>query len=355
MAKVLFDYVPSCNNNYIDKMFEKLGLIDKLMTANYVIIKPNFAAGTYVKADSHVVSDLKLVGSLVEFILSVDPDKTVYIAESDSTGFGYAFLKFENLGLPESLNLNDEALKHVKLLDMSRDMLKHIEDDRFLHFTNADKQLWLSKTLLESEFIIDVTNLKTHSVTGFTGACKNLFGTLPVMDKWVYHTHISEVIHDLVLAIKPTLCIVDAFFGMEFNGPVAGKKIDAGYRVWSTDALSADIVSCRMIKLKSKKVKHLRELMKTLRTNENVVIEKTDIDESKVRPFHPPVTFLRIQNRIGLLFQKLGESTQYFGHRIHVTENLLQLLVAMTRPILMAVFGRERLVAMKHKILGDNK
>ena len=355
MAKVLFDYTPEYNNEYLFGMFEKIDLIERLKNANYVIIKPNFAAGTYVKADSHVVSDLRLVGRLVEFVLSVDPDKTVYVAESDSTGFGYAFLKFENLGLPESLCLSDEAFKHVKLLDMSRDMLKHVEDDRFLHFTNADKQLWLSKTLLESEFVIDVTNLKTHSVTGFTGACKNLFGTLPVMDKWVYHTHISEVIHDLVLAIKPTLCIVDAFFGMEFNGPVAGKKVDAGYRVWSTDALSVDIVSCRMINLKPNKVKHLKELIKTLGTNANDVIKETDIDEGKVRPFHPPVAFLRVQNRIGLLFQQLGESTQYFGHRIHVTENLLQLLVAMTRPILMAVFGKERLVAMKHKILGDKK
>ena len=355
MAKVFLDYTPIYDNQFLGGMFKKLGLIEKLRTANYVVIKPNFAAGTYVEADSHVVTDLKLMGRLVEYILTVTPEKTVYIAESDSTGFGFAFLKFENLKLPESLCISDEALKHIKLLDMSRDMLKQVEDTRFLHFTNADKQLWVSKTLLESDFIIDATNLKTHSVTGFTGACKNLFGTLPTTEKWPYHTHISEIIHDLVLAIHPTLCIVDAFYGMEYNGPVAGKKVDAGYRVWSTDALSADIISCRMIDYKAKKVKHLRELIKTTGLNAEEVVAETDIDESKVRPFHPPVTFLRVQNRIGLFFQRIGEAIQYFGHRIHVTENLFQLLIAMVRPILMAIFGKERLVAMKHKILGDKK
>jgi uncharacterized protein (DUF362 family) len=336
-------------------MFEKLKLTEKLKDANYVVIKPNFAAGTYVEADSHVVTDIRLVGRLVEFVLYVDPEKTVYIAESDSTGFGFAFLKFENLKLPESLCVSAETLKHVKLLDMSRDMLKQVDDKRFLHFTNADKQLWLSKTLLEADFIIDATNLKTHSVTGFTGACKNLFGTLPTTEKWPYHTHISEIIHDLVLAVKPTLCIVDAFYGMEYNGPVAGKKVDAGYRVWSTDALAADIVSCRMIEHKPKKVKHLKELMKTIGVVADDVIKATVIDESKVRPFHPPVTFLRVQNRMGLFLQRIGEAIQYFGHRIHVTENLFQLLIAMGRPILMAIFGKERLVAMKRKLLGDKK
>lgn len=355
MAKVYFDYTPVYENEFLNEMFEKLELIEKLKLANYVVIKPNFAAGTYVKADSHVVSDLKLVGRLIEYILLIAPEKTIYIAESDSTGSGYAFLKFENLGLPESLCVSEKSLDHIKLLDMSRDMLKHIEDDRFLYFTNADKQLWLSKTLIESDFIIDATNLKTHSVTGFTGACKNLFGTLPTTEKWVYHTHISEIIHDLVLAINPTLCIVDAMFGMEYNGPVAGKKIDAGYRVWSTDATSADIVSCRMIELKTKKVKHLKELIKTTETNPQEVVLNTVIDESKVKPFHPPVAFLRVQNRIGLFFQRIGEEVQYFGHRIHVTENPFQLLIAMTRPILMAIFGKERLVAMKHKIFGDKK
>lgn len=355
MAKVYLDYTPVYENEFLYDMFENLELIEKLKSANYVVIKPNFAAGTYVKADSHVVSDLKLIGKLIDFILSIAPEKTIYIAESDSTGSGYAFLKFENLGLPESLCVSKKSLDNIKLLDMSRDMLKHIEDDRFLHFTNADKQLWLSKILVESEFVIDATNLKTHSVTGFTGACKNLFGTLPTTEKWVYHTHISEIIHDLVLAVKPTLCIVDAMYGMEYNGPVAGKKIDAGYRVWSTDAISADIVACRMIELKSKKVKHLKELIKTTGIDANEIINNTIIDESKVRPFHPPVTFLRVHNRIGLFFQRIGEDIQYFGHRIHVTQNIIQLLIAMTRPILMSIFGKERLVAMKHKIFGDKK
>ena len=156
---VLIEYQPIYNNKILYQMFSEFNLLDKIKNANYIVIKPNFAAGTYVELDSHVVTDVKMIGKLIEFLLTIDPNKTIYIAEADSTGFGFAFLKFENLQLPGSLEISEEALKHVRLLDMSRDILKHIENSHFKYFTNFDKQLWLSKTLMECDFIIDATNL----------------------------------------------------------------------------------------------------------------------------------------------------------------------------------------------------
>lgn len=349
--KIFLDYQKHLDQPYLDQVFQRLNLSRRLKSANYVVIKPNFAAGTYVKADSHVVTDLKLIGKLIEYILFVDPKKIIYIAESDSTGFGFAFLKFENLKLPESLNISKNALKHVKLLDLSRDRLLQIENNQFLYFTNFDRQLWLSEILMKSDFVIDVTNLKSHSVTGFTGACKNLFGTLYPSEKWIFHTHITEIIHDLVLAVQPSLCIVDAFYGMEYNGPVAGKKVDAGFRVWSSSAVAADIVSCHMAGFNYKKIVHLKKLLRTTKINPQKIISESRINKDTLLLFHPPTLFLRITNKIGLFLQRAGEIIQYFGHRIHVTSNLLQILVAIVRPALMAILGRERLVKIKRKIL----
>lgn len=349
---ILFDYDEEAKEKSISLLFNKLGLDIKLEKVNYVVIKPNFAAGSYVKADSHVVSNLEFIRKIIKYILSIRKNITIYIAESDSTGYGFAYLKFKNLGLPESLGLNKDELDHVKLLDLSRDELVEVKDKRFKYFTNADKQLWLSKTLLESQFVIDLTNLKTHSVTGYTGSCKNLFGTLYQCDKWIFHTHISEVIHDLTLAINPTLSIVDGFYGMEYNGPVAGKKIDIGFRVWGNNAVLTDIIASRMVSINYKRIKHLRELVKTEEIDVTNIVNDIEIDKNKVIKIHKPYLFLRIMNRVGLFFQRIGESIQYFGHRVHVTRNILELLVSIVRPILMKLFGIDRLKKIKKLIIG---
>ena len=92
-----------------DRAVDALGLRQRLTGAKTVVIKPNLAAGTYVDPATHVMSDMRLLGSTVEYVHAVNPGAVIYIAESDSTGYGFAFLKFEHLSLPESLHLSKDA------------------------------------------------------------------------------------------------------------------------------------------------------------------------------------------------------------------------------------------------------
>lgn len=202
---------------FID-LLKELNLYKLITGARRISIKPNFTAGSYVSPTSHVVTDLKLLKNIVQLILEINPETLIFIAESDSTGYGFAYLKFENLNLPDSLGLEENEKDRVFLLDLSRDKLGHIENSDFKYFNTIDKQLWLSKEFLNSDVIISLSNLKTHSVTKYTGTCKNLFGCLPTTRKSVYHPQIHSVIHDLVIAIKPDINIVDAFYGMEKMG-----------------------------------------------------------------------------------------------------------------------------------------
>ena len=209
-------------------IIETLGLTEKLMTAKCIVIKPNFAAGTYVDPKTHVISDLDLLRSIIEYFAIVNENAKIYIAEGDSTGYGFAYLKFEHLNLPESLGLTEKALQQVELLDLSRDRLQRVESENLKRYISIDRQLWLSEILLNADLKVNLSNLKTHAVTGYTGACKNLFGCLPDLEKYHNHPYIHEVIHDLVLAIRPDLNVIDAFYGMEKNGPVQGIDIDTG-------------------------------------------------------------------------------------------------------------------------------
>lgn len=331
-------------NEEWNSILEKLGLKEKLIQAKEVVIKPNFAAGTYVDPKTHVMTDQALLRSTIEFVHSVNSKATIYIAEADSTGYGYAFLKFEHLGLPDSLKLSEETLKCVKLLDMSRDRLIHIEDKRLLRYVNIDNQLWLSEKLMNAGFKINLCNLKTHTVTGYTGACKNLFGCLPDFEKYHNHPFIHQTIHDLVLAITPDLNVVDAFYGMEKNGPVQGIDVDTGYRIFSENPVEADLYASASIGYAAKRVKYVKLLCKT----EGRSMES---NAEVIRKYHEATTFVQVMNAVGLCIQRIGLAIETFGHRIHTCHNIVNLGITIARPILLKMFDYEKLRAWKRKLL----
>ena len=339
------------NNNIVSELgwtriFTNLNLIDKLRKVETIVIKTNFASGSTADPKRHIVIDLEFLSDLIKNLCLINHNAILYIAEGDSTDYGFAFLKFEHLGLPGSLYLDESTLKRVQLLDLSRDELVRITDGRFLYFNSINRQLWLSKTLTRADFVISLTNLKTHSITGYTGACKNLFGCLPDTNKSIYHPFIHEVIHDLTLAISPSLSIVDAFYAMERNGPCQGDDIDLGFRLYSDDALEADIQALLSVGLNPLSIKYIKLLTLTNHFDFSAIVEATRNYELKIRK---PQRFLRMMNSVGLTIQRFGQSIASFGHAIHTSNNLLVLMVTIIRPILIGLFGIDELKLIKKK------
>ena len=324
------------------EILDKLGLEEKLSTAKAILIKPNFAAGGYVDPKNHVVSDLSFLSNIVQLVYNTNPYAEILIAEADSTGHGFAYAKFEHLGLPESLGLPPEI--QVTLLDMTRDRLQEVKDTRFKYYKDFDHQLWLSEKLLKADVVVSLSNLKMHTVTGYTGACKNLFGCLPDFDKSPNHTHIHTVIHDLVLAIKPTLSVVDAFYGMEGNGPVQGNDIDSGYRVFSENPVEADLYAAYTVGFDPYKVGYLKLLCKT--ENQKKITNPPQV----IRTYKKAGRFVRIMNAVGVFIQKVGQGIASFGHHIHACTNLTQLCIVIVRPLLLKIFSIDKLREMKRKI-----
>lgn len=345
LRDVLIDRRAKLSSQDFTEILQKLGVLVKLVSAKTIVIKPNFAAGSYVSADSHVVSDTGFLRSLVENIRHLNADAEIMIAESDSTGYGFAFLKFPNLGI-DTWNLPG-----VTTLDLSRDILSRAEDPRARYFNNIDRQLWLSSTLLNAGFVISAANLKSHSVTRFTGACKNLFGLLPVMNKEQYHTEIHDVIHDLVLAVKVDLSVVDGFYGMERNGPVQGLPVNLGYRVFSTSPVAADITCCAAIDFDFRQVRYLRLLNSVMGEVSGV----EDIPAGVCRRIAPPTFWLRFFNYFGLAIQALGRDIYLAGHRIHCADSPLNFLITLVRPVLLRIFSRETLKQWKKRLVNNNE
>lgn len=130
---------------------------------------------------------------------------------------------------------------------------------REVGFTRVDfagevlKEIYLAQALLEADVILNLPKLKTHSLTLFTGAVKNLYGAIPGGLRVAYHgqhknpDEFNQVIVDIFAAARPHLTIMDGIVAMEGAGPANGSLRNVGALLASRDAVAVDAVACRII------------------------------------------------------------------------------------------------------------
>jgi uncharacterized protein (DUF362 family)/Pyruvate/2-oxoacid:ferredoxin oxidoreductase delta subunit len=161
------------------------------------------------------------------------------------------------------------------------------------------KRLEVIKPALEADVIISMPKLKTHVLTTFTGATKNLFGVVPGIAKAVFHarmrnlTHFALMLLDITSLVKPALVLMDAIVGMEGDGPSSGHLRDVGAVLASRDSVALDAVATSIIGFDPLKVPTLREAAaRGLWTGKVEDIETlgASVDEVLVPDFQPPST-----------------------------------------------------------------
>lgn len=115
-------------------------------------------------------------------------------------------------------------------------------------------RLYISRAVLEADVIISIPKLKTHELTYYTGAVKNMFGALPLRARKEMHflgdrKLFGEAVADLYSVTKPHLAVMDAVVGMEGNGPSHGNPVKTGLIIASRDCVSLDVVASSVIGL----------------------------------------------------------------------------------------------------------
>jgi len=117
------------------------------------------------------------------------------------------------------------------------------------------KKAYISPLLLDSDYIINLPKLKTHSFTIFTGAVKNMYGIIPHGLRCSYHRQFfknelfSQMLVDIFSCAPPHLNIMDAIVAMEGEGPSAGNPKNVGLILASQDAVALDAVASKIIGL----------------------------------------------------------------------------------------------------------
>ena len=198
----------------------------KLETVHLALVKPNLC-GLYHPS-------LRLLSSIIEFLMSFAD--SVVIGETRSMMHD-PDEQFQRLGVNALLK---EYAGRVKAVDLSDDQSVKVRVPN----PHALRELTLPKTILDSDVLVNLPKVGTHSTTRLTCALKNLFGLLPQKHKYLrYHPlGMSNVIADIAQVVKSDLNIVDG-----------GSKVILGL-----DALVVDIVACRFLNLDPLRVEHLR-------------------------------------------------------------------------------------------------
>ncbi|NOY77369.1 MAG: DUF362 domain-containing protein [Calditrichaeota bacterium] len=111
------------------------------------------------------------------------------------------------------------------------------------------RRYFLSKWVEDADVVINLPKFKTHNLMLFTGAVKNMYGTLPGLQKGDFHrlaphpADFAKILLDVYELTRPTLSIMDGIIGMEGNGPAAGQSRKVGLIFASTDAVALDVVA----------------------------------------------------------------------------------------------------------------
>ncbi|BCJ94836.1 iron-sulfur protein [Anaerocolumna cellulosilytica] len=115
------------------------------------------------------------------------------------------------------------------------------------------KKMTLARYAYDADLIVSAAKLKTHAMMMYTGAVKNLFGTIPGIIKMKYHYKLKDArtfgehLVDICEYVKPTLSIIDAIDCMEGNGPSAGIVRHMGLVMASENPYIVDLAATTIV------------------------------------------------------------------------------------------------------------
>lgn len=130
-------------------------------------------------------------------------------------------------------------------------------------------QVYISKAIMNCDYIINVPKLKTHTFMGFTCGIKNFYGIIPGIKKVDYHKlaptpdDFACLLAQLYQIVKEKLLftIVDGVCGLEGNGPsLSGIKRNYNIIAGSQDTVALDTFLLEQIGMNTKKSKFLKPL-----------------------------------------------------------------------------------------------
>lgn len=237
------DYEPGHVSAAVSNALELAGLDESISQAQNILLKPNLLSTRL--PEEAVTTHPAVVRALGQYALLVSSQ----VVLGDSPPFaGENAQKYAKLCERTGMSAVAGELG-IPLVRFEEDVVTAANPDgRF--YRSFD----VSRRALESDLIINIPKLKTHGLTAYTGAVKNIFGCIPGVRKGLFHVQSAEsrqtfaqMLVDLLRVFRPKVNVMDAIIAMEGEGPNAGVPKQVGLIIASNDAVALDAVACSIV------------------------------------------------------------------------------------------------------------
>jgi uncharacterized protein (DUF362 family)/Pyruvate/2-oxoacid:ferredoxin oxidoreductase delta subunit len=232
----------------LPRLLDTLGGMGAFVRAGQsVLIKPNLL--TDARPDEAVTTHPEVVRAVIRLVKAAGAHP--WVADSPANVADLARV-WERTGVQAICREEDVPLVNLEKAGSER-------------FEVEGVQFTIARPVLDADAVITVPKVKTHLLTGYTGAVKNLYGVVPGLQKTSLHKQyprmddFSKMLVMVFGRIRPVLAIADGVVGMEGNGPSAGTPVRLGYLAASADSVALDAVLCRTLGLEARQVRHLQE------------------------------------------------------------------------------------------------
>ncbi len=258
MLQTLY-YVPEYNEELIYpavcKFMDALSIAQDMRPDLKVVLKPNLiiAKGPELSATTH-----PLVIKAVVRWLNAHNVTDITLAESSGGLYNAEYMKniYQVCGMKQlepMLKLN---------MDFSAQTVNCKEG-----FTNHS--FHLITPIVKADYIINICKLKTHAMTGYSGGIKNLFGTIPGLEKpqmhyrWPNISDFSHMLLELAQTVSPQLTIIDGIDAMEGNGPTGGTSHPLHLLLAAKDFYTQDYFAAGLMGLDPMKIEMIHQAVET--------------------------------------------------------------------------------------------
>ena len=255
----------------------KSDITSGLKSAKNVVVKPNFLLSDCQLAATHADA----IDAILEFI-SPYLETQIILAEGGPKGDTLeAFKNYDYFKIQEKYDL--------ALVDLNSDEMVDIE---LLDAKNIPHIVKFPKTIINADYFISVAPPKTDSRIIYSGAISNIapsflysskhsmatkiarsFRLRQAIGKKFDYSHLHRNISSIFSMRPISLAVIDGFYTMQGNGPgKEGQSVSTHWAIASTDALSSDLLSCKLLGIDQQTVTYLDILGQNKNLSDDIVV-----------------------------------------------------------------------------------
>lgn len=234
----------------VEQHFERLRAEEIIRPGMKVLLKPNLLRGC--RPEAAVTTRAELLMAICKTLKSMGVSQ---ITIADSPGGLYTPAMLNSIYSASGL----KGLSEYAVLNQNVGWKQVFCPAGF-----QNRTFNIIEPILEADVVINVAKLKTHGMTMLSAGIKNLFGSIPGLQKPEMHYRhpeleaFSNMLCELAKFVNPAITFIDAVDCMEGNGPAGGTVRHMGLTMAARNVFEQDAYASSLIGLAPENVAMLR-------------------------------------------------------------------------------------------------